>query len=108
MGCPTHTKDLSRKVIDLIEDPLPGTYHVCNAGQCSWYEFAQAIVAEAGLTTPVVPITAAEYAARFNSPTRRPAYSPMRRFALEMRGMDDLPPWQEALREFLRLSGAVV
>lgn len=104
VGCPTHTKDLSRKLIDLIEDPLPGTYHVCSAGHCSWYEFAQAIVAASGLSTPVVPITAAEYAERFKSPTRRPAFSPMRRLALEMRGMDDLPPWQDALRDFLALA----
>lgn len=103
VGCPTHTRDLGRKLIDLIEDPLPGTYHVCNAGQCSWFEFAQAIVEKSGLTTPVVPITAAEYAARFNSPTQRPAFSPLRRFALEMRGMDDLKPWQEALDDYLAL-----
>lgn len=103
VGCPTHTRDLSRKLIDLIEDPLPGTYHICNAGQCSWFEFAQAIVAGIGASTPVRPITAAEYAERFHSPTRRPAYSPMRRFALEMRGMDNLPPWQEALTQFLAL-----
>ena len=103
IGCPTHTKDLSRKLCELIEDPLPGTYHVCSAGQCSWFEFAQAIVAGVGRDTAVVPITAEEYARRFNSPTRRPAYSPMRRFALELRGMDDLPPWQDALAEFLAL-----
>lgn len=103
VGCPTHTRDLARTLCALIEDPLPGTYHVCSAGECSWFEFAQAVVAAAGLDTPVVPITAEEYARRFNSPTRRPAYSPMRRLALEMRGMDDLPPWQDALREFLAL-----
>ena len=103
VGCPTHTKDLSRKLCDLIEDPLPGTYHVCSAGQCSWFEFAQAILQGIGSPTPVTPITAAEYAERFKSPTRRPAYSPMRRLALEMRGMDDMPPWQQALKEFLAL-----
>ena len=104
VGCPTHTKDLSRKLIDLIEDPLPGTYHVAGAGHCSWFDFARAIVAAADLATPVVPITAREYAERFNSPTERPAYSPMRRLALEMRGMDDMPPWQESLTEFLALA----
>ncbi len=103
VGCPTHTKDLSRKLIDLIEDPLPGTYHICNDGACSWFEFAQAIVEASGLETPVVPITGAEYAARFNSPTARPPHSPMRRMALEMRGMDDLPHWRDALNEFLAL-----
>lgn len=102
VGCPTYTVDLARKLVDLIEAPLlPGTYHICNGGHCSWYEFAQAIIARSGLGTPVVPITAAEYAARFNSPTRRPAFSPMRRLALEMRGMDDLPAWQDSLDRYL-------
>ena len=102
--CPTHTKDLSRKLIDLIEHPLPGTYHICNAGHCSLFEFAQAIVKGIGSQTAVVPETLADYSARSQSPTRRPAYSVMRRLALEMRGMDDLPPWQEALTEFLGLA----
>lgn len=101
--CPTHTKDLSRKLIDLIEDPLPGTYHVCSAGACSLFEFAQAVVAEAGLTTPVVSTTLAEFEAKFKPPTRRPRATPLRRLALEMRGMDDLPSWQDALRQFFAL-----
>ncbi|MDX1934960.1 MAG: sugar nucleotide-binding protein, partial [Capsulimonadales bacterium] len=101
IGCPTYTVDLASKLIDLIEDPLPGTYHVCNRGACSWFEFAQEIVRQTGGTTPVVPITAAEYAARFRSPTRRPAYSAMRRLALEMRGKDDLRCWKDALADFL-------
>jgi dTDP-4-dehydrorhamnose reductase len=101
--CPTHTKDLSRKLIDLIEDPLPGTYHVCSAGQCSLFEFAQAVVKAIGSGTPVVPITLAQYMERSKSPTRRPAYSVLRRFALELRGRDDMPPWQEALAQFLAL-----
>lgn len=105
--CPTHTKDLSRKMIDLMENPLPGTYHVCSAGQCSLFEFAQAVVAGAGLATPVVPITLAEFAERFKPPTRRPLATPLRRRALEMRGMDDLPTWQTALEQFLALAATI-
>jgi len=101
IGCPTHTIDLARKIADLLDDPLPGTYHVVSAGQCSWFEFAQAIVQQAGLSTPIVPITAAEYAVRFQSPTKRPPYAPLRRLALEMRAMDDLPHWQDALTAYL-------
>lgn len=101
VGCPTFTEDLARKLVELAENPLPGTYHICNAGECSWFDFAREIVQQSGLSTPVVPITAAEYAARFNSPTKRPAYSPMRRLCLEMRGMDDLRDWKSALAEFL-------
>jgi dTDP-4-dehydrorhamnose reductase len=99
--CPTHTADLSRKLIDLMEAPLlPGTYHVCSAGACSLFEFAQAVVQNAGLSTPVVPITLAEFEARYNPPTKRPRATPLRRLALEMRGMDDLPTWQDALASF--------
>jgi dTDP-4-dehydrorhamnose reductase len=102
IGSPTFTMDLAEKLVELIEAPLlPGTYHISNAGYCSWFEFAREIVKRSGLKTLVVPITAAEYAERFTSPTRRPAFSPMRRLSLEMRGMDDLPTWQDALDCYL-------
>ncbi|MBC7807166.1 MAG: dTDP-4-dehydrorhamnose reductase [Akkermansiaceae bacterium] len=103
VGSPTHTRDLARKLVDLAEDPLPGTYHIASAGECSWFEFAQAITAAGGFDTPVVPITAQMYADRFNSPTKRPAYSVMDHLALRMRGMDDLPHWRDALADFLAL-----
>lgn len=99
--CPTHTADLARKLVDLAEDPLPGTYHICSAGACSLFEFAQAVVAGLGLSTPVTAMTLAEFEARFSPPARRPRATPLRRLALEMRGMDDLPTWQAALEGFL-------
>lgn len=101
IGSPAYTPDLAQKLIELAENPLPGTYHITNAGQCSWYEFAQEILRAANLSTPVIPITAADYAARFHSPTRRPAYSVLRRLALELRGMDDMRSWQEALGDWV-------
>lgn len=102
IGSPTHTHDLARKLADLAENPLPGTYHVASTGQCSWFEFAQAIVESSGYNTSVVPITAQTYAERFNSPTKRPAYSVMDHLALQMRGMDDMPNWRDALTAFMK------
>ncbi|MBC8141536.1 MAG: dTDP-4-dehydrorhamnose reductase [Armatimonadetes bacterium] len=101
IGTPTHTLDLAHVIADLLESPLPGTYHASGAGQCSWHEFAQAIVEAHGLSTPVVPITAREYADRFGSPTVRPAYSVLDNLALRLRGMDTLPHWRDALKAFL-------
>jgi len=101
IGCPTHTADLARKIVELAADPLPGTYHVSGTGQCSWFDFARAIVERGNFTAEVVPITAAEYAERFKSPTNRPAYSVMRHQALEMRGMNDMPDWETALDHYL-------
>lgn len=101
VGSPTYTRDLARKLAELIEKPLPGTYHACNAGECSWFRFAQEIMQRAALTAEVLPITTSEYAAHFSLPAPRPAYSVLRRRALEMRGMDDMPPWEDALDRFL-------
>lgn len=102
-GSPTHTRSLAQKLVDLMESPLAGVYHVCDDGVCSRFEMAQAAVALAGLPTPIVPITAQEYAERFQPAARRPMYSAMQRLSLQMRGMDDLPKWQDALAEFVAL-----
>lgn len=98
IGSPTHTVDLSRALIDLLHSPLYGTYHITNAGQCSWYELAKKTLELAGETRmEVKPCPASQYA----SPARRPAYSVMRRFALELQGKDNLRPWQQALADFI-------
>jgi len=102
IGSPTYTPDLAAKLIELAENPLSGTYHVTNSGQCSWKDFAEEIVQTAGLATKIAPITAAEYRERFSSPTRRPAYSVLRHLSLEMRNMDNLRSYSEALSEYLR------
>ena len=100
VGSPTHTVDLARTIIMLLHTPMYGTYHVANAGQCSWAELAQRTFELAGVTHVTVhPVPASEYP----SPTRRPAYSVMRRYALELQGRDNLPPWQQSLAEFIAL-----
>lgn len=100
IGSPTHTVDLARTLIMLLHSVLYGTYHVSNAGHCSWSDFARHTLDLAGLTQIYVkPIPASEYP----SPTRRPAYSVLRRLALELQGHDNLPPWQQALKEYMAL-----
>ena len=101
-GSPTHTVDLARTVISLLESPLYGTYHVTNSGQCTWFDLAKRTLELAGnTTTEVKPMPAAQWP----SPTRRPAYSVLRHYALELQGRDNLPPWQHALEQFIKLRG---
>jgi len=98
IGSPTHTIDLSRALIDLLDSPLYGTYHITNAGQCSWYELARKTLELAGETgMEVKPVPASQY----SSPTKRPAYSVLHRCALEIQGKDNLRPWQQALADFI-------
>ena len=103
VGSPTHTLDLARKLISMLDSPLYGTYHITNTGHCSWYEFAKKTLEVAGVhTMEVKPVPASQYP----SPTKRPAYSVLRHFSLELQGKDDLLPWQLALEEFVRIRGS--
>ncbi|MDH7481005.1 MAG: dTDP-4-dehydrorhamnose reductase [Armatimonadota bacterium] len=99
IGSPTFTYDLALKIRDLIQSPLYGIYHVTNKGLCSWFEFAKTTLALAGITdVEVKPIKSSEWP----SPTKRPKYSVLKHWALEMQGMDDLRHWEEALKDFIK------
>jgi len=101
-GTPTYTVDLVEAISEIIGTPLYGVYHVSNGGATSWEGFARAILAKTNLAhVPVRPITSDEYAQMFGSPTRRPAYSVLRHYALELMGRDTLRPWEDALDAFL-------
>jgi dTDP-4-dehydrorhamnose reductase len=101
-GTPTYTVDLVNAVAKIISMGLYGVYHVSNRGETSWEGFAKAILAKTNLAhVPVVPITSSDYAERFGSPTKRPAYSVLRHYALELMGHDTTRPWEDALDAFL-------
>lgn len=97
VGCPTNTVDLSRFLGELIRTEKYGIYHATNAGLCSWYEFAQAIVDEVGLQVKVEPCSTAEM--------KRPAARPMRSVLaapfLSANGFRSLPPWRDSLARFI-------
>jgi dTDP-4-dehydrorhamnose reductase len=94
---PTYTRDLAQKVAQLISTECYGVFHITNGGHCSWYEFAREILKLAGTRTPVVPISSAQYPQK----ARRPGYSVLDNYHLRLLGMDDMRPWQEALKDYL-------
>src|SRR5256885_6792903 len=95
---PSYTLDLAPKVWRVLARGAPGLYHLANAGQTSFYDFAREIFRLSGLTPSLTPVTAAEYGAR----ARRPPYSVMARTRLAALGEDDLRPWQAALAAYPR------
>ncbi|PHV07721.1 dTDP-4-dehydrorhamnose reductase [Janthinobacterium sp. BJB412] len=74
-----------------------GTYHLSSQGQTTWFEFTQAILAEAGIDCRLTPIGTAEYPL----PAPRPQYSVLSSERL-MRRFCRLPHWREALRLCLK------
>ncbi|MFQ5882332.1 MAG: dTDP-4-dehydrorhamnose reductase [Candidatus Methylomirabilales bacterium] len=99
IGCPTSAADLAEAVTRLIEKAPFGLYHITNSGYCSWFEFAQAILAETGLSgVSVRPISSRE----LNRPAPRPAYSVLDNHAWLTIFGEPLRPWRQALRAFLQ------
>jgi dTDP-4-dehydrorhamnose reductase len=97
---PTATADLARAVMALVGTEAYGLYHITNAGSCTWFEFAQAIVREAGLDAQVTPIASADYAAK----AERPAYSVLDCSKYARLGLAPMRPWPEALRDYLAIT----
>ena len=98
VGSPTYARDLAEAIAQLVSRGLTGTYHVTNAGSCSWHEFARAILKEAGLGhVPVAPLTTAE----LGRPAPRPAFSVLANTAWAAAGLPPVRPWPEALAAML-------
>jgi dTDP-4-dehydrorhamnose reductase len=93
VGCPTFTGHLAKALIALCKQRVPGILHVAGGGSCSWFEFAEQIVAEARAEVTVSPCTTAE----MPRPAKRPAHSVLR----SARGAPELPDWRQGLREYL-------
>ncbi len=97
LGAPTYTMDLARKLEQIVEKGSPGLYHVTNQGYCTWFEFAQEILRQAGIRQAISPISTS--ASGRLAP--RPRNSCLANARLETVGLDLLPPWQDALRRYL-------
>ena len=100
---PTYTADLARKIAQIMTTDYYGIFHVTNKGACSWYGFTTEILRLAGITTPVVPITSDQY----HQKARRPSFSVLDNYHLRLLGMDDMRPWQEALKDYLVARGHI-
>ena len=96
-GSPTYTPDLSRLLCDMIITDKYGVYHATNEGFISWYDFACAIMKEAGLSTKIIPVTSEQYQAK----AVRPKNSRLSKKSLDLAGFERLPDWQDALKRYV-------
>ena len=98
-GQPTWTHDLAQKVVDIIDaDITSGIFHGTSSGETTWFGFARAIFAGAGLDPERVQPTDS---ASFVRPAPRPAYSVLAHDAWALSGLSPLRHWQDALAEAL-------
>lgn len=98
---PTSARDAARRLVELLVARAPfGTYHLADAGQCSWFEFANAIFQACGSDLSASAISSAESAGK----AQRPKYSVL---ASEKLGALGISPrrWQVTLTDYLVRKG---
>jgi dTDP-4-dehydrorhamnose reductase len=98
LGSPTYTYDLAKLIADMIKTDKYGVYHATNEGVCSWYEFAQKIFEYLDINVKLNPITTDQYPTK----AKRPKNSSMSKKSLIDNGFELLPPWQDALKRYLK------
>lgn len=102
-GSPTYTVDLACFLEELIRTHKYGIYHASNSGDCTWFEFTQAIFEEAQklgfkITAQIEPCATEQ----FPRPASRPANSVMDHLSIRTNGLTDLRHWREGLVCFLK------
>lgn len=95
-GRPTSAEALAETTLALLERDARGIMHATDGGECTWFEFAQAIVGGLELPARVEPCTSAE----FPRPARRPFYSVLDLTATEAL-VGPMRPWQSCLSDVL-------
>lgn len=109
-GGPTWSRDLAMALVHMCQRlvqgsaPVPwGTYHLCNAGKATWYDFTRAIIEEARAFEPlrvqeVVPIPTTAYP----TPAQRPAYSVLECAKIQAVFGITPRPWRASLHDCLQ------
>lgn len=96
IGAPTYTLDLAHALCELTQEDVGGIFHMTNAGQCSWYDFALELLKAAKLVVPIEPVSTAA----FPRPAQRPPFS-----VLDNKRYDETigaprRSWQEAVAAY--------
>lgn len=97
-GTPTYAADLAIAITHIILSPqwTPGIFNYANEGLASRYDFAVAVLNEAGMSEAaraIIPVTSGDYP----TPAVRPAFSVLDKNKIRATYGVITPHWQEAL-----------
>jgi dTDP-4-dehydrorhamnose reductase len=98
---PTFTADLAAALIAAVEDGASGLLHVTASGDCSWFEFTQAIMELAGIDVPIEPVQTTIPPGGAD----RPLNGVLARPAADAAGLEPLRHWRDALADYMERAG---
>lgn len=96
-GRPTYTAHLAEAIVRIANLNVHGVIHYADEPECTWYDFARAIVEELGADVTVKPVSTED----FPRPATRPAYSVLSTERYERLTGVRPESWRDGLREYL-------
>jgi dTDP-4-dehydrorhamnose reductase len=97
-GNPTNAEDLVYHILKLALTEEYGIYHCTGKGECSWYEFAKAIVEYAKIDCTISPINSDN----INRVAKRPSFSSLDNMMVRCSIGDKMREWETALTVFIK------
>jgi dTDP-4-dehydrorhamnose reductase len=98
VGTPTRAGDLAQAILDILKKGKfkkgVQIYHYSNEGVISWYDFAQAIMREAGLLCRIKAIESKDFPAK----APRPFYSVLNKAKIKRDFGIEIPYWLDSLK----------
>jgi dTDP-4-dehydrorhamnose reductase len=105
-GTPTYANDLAEAIMSIVSGVIrnqialnAGIYNYSNEGVCSWYDFALAIVREAGISCQINPILTMDY----KTAAQRPVYSVLDKTRIKENYNLSIPHWSDSLKKCIKL-----
>jgi dTDP-4-dehydrorhamnose reductase len=98
---PTFTEDLARALIAAVEHDARGVVHLTAGGACSWLEFTEAIMENAGIDVPIEAVTTTIPPGGVD----RPLNGVLARPRADALGLPELPPWRAGLDAYMARAG---
>jgi dTDP-4-dehydrorhamnose reductase len=98
---PTFTADLARALLEAVATGVSGLVHLTASGDCSWYEFTEAIMGFAGLEVEIKPAETT----RTPGVADRPLNGVLARPRADSAGLTPLPCWREGLQAYMEAAG---
>jgi len=102
-GTPTYAPAFSKVFEKIIRTKYYGTYHLACNGRATRYDVAAHILKTLGRKdVELKAVTSAYFEKEYFAP--RPKSEEMRNFVLDLRGMNEMPQWRDALEVYLKKS----
>ncbi len=99
IGSPTYTEDLSKLLLDMVDNNKNGLFFATNEEYCSWYDFAKYIFEINNINIKLDKVLSEDY----KTIAKRPMNSRLSKDKLDRENLQRLPSWKDATERFCKI-----